>query len=578
MYFDALTLAAVAGELRTHILDGRIQRVVRPTTLSIGLEIYNHGQRRHLLLSAHPQFARVHLLRAKPSRGVEGETPLLLLLRKYVLGGRIVQIEQPELERILILSIVKGPFTRNTAEAADVASDAEETDEQLRCELIVEAMDRRSNIILVGDDNIIKESVRHVTPLMSRRPVQPREPYELPPRQEKLNPFRATPDGIRSIVEKAEESDVARALVSAYRGLSPQVAREVVFRVLGQIRIAPAPDLPWEQLAATLRSLVETLHEPSLALEEGDPKAYAPYLLTQFSHVEPQPSISAALETFYASREQLTSHQQRRGLVLQTLAETRERLERQRQQLEAQMEQARELDRLRWEGEMIYAFMYNLQPGQTTLEVEGQMIKLDPSLSPVENAQARFRSYDKAKGALANVPELLQATEAKIAGLDETVVLLTLAEGFEQIEDITREAEEQGYLKTSATSRKRMKVRRQPPLRLVSSDNFTIYVGRSAGQNEQVTFTIAAPDDLWLHVRNIPGAHVVVKSGGGDVPQQTLLEAAGLAAYFSAARNDTSVEVEVSRRRLVKRIPGGPLGLVTYRSEQTLRVAPRAPW
>lgn len=576
MYFDAITLAAITDELRATVLAGRVQRVLRPTALSIALEIYNHGQRHHLLLSAHPQFARAHLLHARPSRGVEGESPLLLLLRKYVLGGRIIDVEQPDLERVLLLSIVKGPQARNSGDP-ELDEPDDEPDENLRCELVLEAMERRSNIILVGDDNIIKESVRHVTPIMSRRPVQPREPYELPPRQDKLSPRRVTPEGLQALAAKTSETDFARALVSAYAGLSPQIAREALFRAVGSVKAAPTADMPFAALASAIGTLLDGPWQPSLARDDaGGPLAYAPYTLAQFATVEPQPSTSAAIAAFYAPREQISSHAQRRDLLTQALGETRTRLERQRQQLTEQMRLAEKLDQLRWEGEMIYAFLHTIQPRQATLDVEGQVITLDPAKTAVENAQIRFRAYDKAKGAIANVPEVLQATEARLAGLDERQALLTIADSFEQIEEIAREAEEQAYLRPQA-GRKQARARRQPPLRLVSSDGITIFVGRSASQNEHVTFTLAAPDDLWLHARNIPGAHVVIKRGAGDVPEPTLREAAGYAAYFSAARTDAAVDVEIAPRRHVKRVPGGPLGLVTFRGERTVRVAPRRP-
>src|SRR3954447_13065825 len=227
MYFDALTLAAVADELEDTILGGRIQRVLLTTPLSVALEIYARGRRSHLLLSAHPQFTRVQLSATKPSRGVERDTPLLLLLRKYVVGGRIAEIEQPELERVLVLSIVKGSQARNIAdhraddqpdgtldtsdpdlsdaevdELEDAPDDEADDGETWRCELIVEAMERRGNIILVGDDNLIMESARHITPRMSHRPVQPRAPYELPPRQQKRDPRQATPEGMRALLDR----------------------------------------------------------------------------------------------------------------------------------------------------------------------------------------------------------------------------------------------------------------------------------------------------------------------------------------------------------------------------------------
>jgi predicted ribosome quality control (RQC) complex YloA/Tae2 family protein len=195
----------------------------------------------------------------------------------------------------------------------------------------------------------------------------------------------------------------------------------------------------------------------------------------------------------------------------------------------------------------------------------------------VESAQQRFRAYDKAKGALAGVPERLRDVEARLAGLDETVALLELAEGYEQIEAISREAVEEGYLPEGG-GRKGKPARPSPPLRIESSDGYTIYVGRSAGQNQQVTFRLGAPEDLWLHARGVPGAHVIVKSGGREVPERTLLEAAALAAYFSARRGDAGVDVEIARRNQVRRVRRGPAGLVTYAAERAVRATPRPPW
>lgn len=589
MYFDALTLAAVADELHETILDGRIQRALLPSPLSVALEIYSRGRRYHLLLSAHPQFTRAHLSVARPSRGVERDTPLLLLLRKYIVGGRIVAIEQPELERVLLLSIVKGPRARNTPSQPDDPDDldlpdADEDDQEpddpaaepLRCDLIVETMERRGNVILVGDDNLILESARHVTPRMSKRPVRPREPYELPPRQDKRDPRSATPDGMRDLLGGGER-DLARALVGAYRGLSPLAAREVVFRAVGRVPAALEPDLPWAKLALALRDLWLDEWQPCLVPGGEGPLAYAPYMLSHMRGAEPAGSIGAAIEAFYSAREQLTAHNQRRDAVRRQLVDARERLDFQRQGLATELQRAAELDRLRWEGEMIYGFMHTLTPGQAELIVEGRTIALDPRLTPVESAQQRFRAYDKAKGALAGVPERLQAVEARLAGLDETLALLELAEGFEQIEGIAREVVELGYVRPAPSSRGQPKLRRQPPLRLDSSDGIAIYVGRSAAQNEQVTFKIGAPDDLWLHARGIPGAHVIVKSGGREVPERTLEEAAQLAAYFCQARAESAVEIDISRRSLVRRIPGAPAGLVTYRAERTIRAAPRPP-
>lgn len=618
MYFDALTLAAIADELRATILGGRIQRVLLTSPLGIGLEVYAQHQRYQLVASAHPQWARIHLVRHKLSRGVEQATPFLLLLRKYVLNGRILAIEQPALERILVLSIVKEPTLRNSEPAPGTpqfVSDAhplraispvDPADDQsvannaptppiltsagserlIRCELIIEPMDRRSNIILVDDNNLILDSIKRVTPRMSQRVILPRHVYEAPPRQHKRDPHQATAWEMAALARTGEQM-LARMLVAAYRGVSPQMAREVIYRVTGTPDIAVQATLPWEQLATELRAILSRTWAPTLVPGPEHPQAYAPYVLTHLPGAIPQPTISVALEAFYAPREAVTAHQQHRAALQQQFAAARERLEHQRQQLLNELERVRNLEHIRWEGEMIFAFLHTLTPGQASLEVEGQQITLDPHRNPVEAAQARFRAYEKAKQGLAGIPERCQATEHALAGLEQLAALLDVADTREQIDQIAQEAVEQGYIRSRPTDilhkpqdrpGRRQGVRRLKPLHLVSSDGLDIYVGRSSEQNAEVTFRIGRPDDLWLHVRAVPGAHVIVRTTGSAVPERTLQEAAGLAAYFSRIRTERAVEVDLTHRRLVRKVPGGPPGLVTYHAERTLRVAPIPPW
>ena len=402
MYFDSLTLAAVADELREAILGGRIQRVVLTGPLGIGLEVYARGRRHQLIASAHPQHARVHLVRGRLTRGVEQETPLLLLMRKYLLGGRVVAVEQPPLERVLLLSIVKAPDMRKrragegppAGDDPDAAAggaedngadealpDGDPDDEPhgppelalppealLRCELAIEPQDRRSNIILVDDNNLILDSIKRVTPRMSSRVVMPRQVYEVPPPPAKRDPTMATAAGIEDLAATGQ-GDLAKAIVAAYRGVSPQAAREVVFRALGRAQDRLDEALPHYTVAARLRELFTEPAAPSLAPGPDGPAAYAPYALTHVPGAEPAPSISAALESFYSAREALTGHGQRREALAQQLAAARARLERQRDQLAGELAKARELETLRWEGEMIFAFLHELRPGQASLEV-----------------------------------------------------------------------------------------------------------------------------------------------------------------------------------------------------------------
>ncbi|MDQ5850526.1 MAG: NFACT family protein, partial [Chloroflexota bacterium] len=428
MNVDALTIAAVVDELRDTVLHGRVQHVVLPALSSIGLEIFRQGRRYQLLASANPRTARLHLVDSRLSRGVEQDTPLLLLLRKYVRNGIVTAIEQPELERIVVLSITKYPSGRKDAEDDDVV-------DERRCELIVELLGQRANLILVDDNNVILDAVKRVPDDRGGRAIMPHAVYILPPRPAgRLDPRSATAGGVREALARAE--DPAKALAAAYAGVSPQLAREAL------VRAGPGQDLSSPTgaaaVAAALSALFREPFAPSLAYDGDQPIAFAPYHMAQYDDVRPASSISEALHIFFASAEQLTGHAQRRDQLMARLRDVRIKYERQREALERELVRAQALDMLRWEGEMIFGYLHTLAPGQTVLEVDGKQIQLDPRKTPVENAQARFREYDKAKGALAGVPERLQGTEAQLAYLDETLTLLEFADTFETITAIER--------------------------------------------------------------------------------------------------------------------------------------------
>lgn len=531
--------------------------------MSVGLEIYHAGRRYHLLASANPRSPRLHLVDAKLSRGVEHDTPLLLLLRKYVRNGTLTNIEQPDLERIVVLSITKYPRGRK-----DEEEDEDDVATEQHCELVVEMLGPRANLILVNDDNVILEATRRSTTEPGGRAIMPRTVYTLPPIPAgRRDPRIATEAGVQDAC--GQGNDTAKALAGAYAGVSPLLAREALARAEASSEIGATSSA----IATQLRALYAAPIEPSLAYDRDRPVAFAPYRLTQYSDVRPIASISQALQIYYEASEQLTSHAQRRDQLLAQVREARTRLDRQRDALERELVRAEALDTLRWEGEMIYGYIHALTPGQTMLEVEGRTIKLNPNKSAVENAQTRFREYDKAKGALAGVPERLKATESQLAYVDDMITLLELADSFEAISTIERELIEQQIVGKRG---ERPKGPRSAPLRLTSSDGTTILVGRSAGQNEEVTFNLAQPDDLWFHARDVPGAHVVVLIDG-PVGDATMLEAAGLAAHFSKARNSTTIEVTVCERRNVRKVAGGPPGLVTVRNEHSIRVPPLDP-
>jgi len=559
MYFDAWTMAAVADELKTTLLGGRVQAVVLPDEWSVGLEVYNQGRRWYLLASAHPQHARVHLVGEKLRRGVDKETPLLLLLRHYGRGAHLYSVTQPPFERVLHLGLTH--------------PDGDTT-------LSVEVMGRHSNIILCRADGVILDSVKRVGPGMSRvRPVLPGRPYTPPPPPSKIDPTDVTELRLRELLAAKPQEPAWRRLVQGIRGVSPLLAREVVYRATGNVdtlaeeiaRITPL----LEAFQELLIIVWEHAWQPVVVEENEQPVCFAPYLLTHRDGGEPVDSISQAVERYYTAVLGADPYAAAREKVRAAIQQARQRVERRREALQRSLPRPEDIEALRQKGEWILAYAHAIAPKQEKLEVplgEGEpplVIKLDPKLSPVENAQAYFREYRKAKAAAEEVPRLLERAEGELRYLEQLDTDLTLATNRAEIDEVARLLEEAGYPSGRA---QRHPVPRCRPLCL-EIDGFPVLVGRNARQNEEVLHK-ARPDDWWLHAHGVPGGHVIVQTGGREVPEEVLQKAAQLAAYYSRARDEARVPVAHTRRRYVRKVKGPHPGLVTYRGERIVWVKP----
>jgi predicted ribosome quality control (RQC) complex YloA/Tae2 family protein len=560
MYFDAFTTSAITAELRAELLDGRVQQILLPDRLSVALEIYAYRQRRYLFASAHPQSARVHILSAKPRRGVDDVTPLLLLLRKYVRGARLVDLRQPPAERILHL-VFDGVQGRVT--------------------LIVEAIGRQSNLVLVAEDGAVLDAIKRVTPEMSRyRVVLPSHAYVPPPPQDKLLPADVTEYRLRGLLaDSTPDRSLRQALVGGVAGISPLAAREVVFRAFGDADVEVEAIEHITPLLEAFRELTLEPPRPCLVCDEGDEVvAFAPYSLTHMGDWKSVPSMSEAVATYFS--QESGGYQAAKAPLAQAIKAGRERQARRRTKLTEEKTSAGDPDALKQMGEAVLAYAHQIEPGASELIAEwvaGEpplRVILDPSLSPPENAEVYFRRYRKAQRAAAEIPTQLARVDAEQEYLDQLAQDLAMAEDRPEIDAVGSALAQAGYLKrkrkspTSPASR---------PRRYTSPDGFPVWVGKNALQNEELTFRRAAPDDLWLHARGMPGSHVVVQTGEGTAPERTVEWAAGLAAYYSRGRDDTHVDVVVVQRRRVRRLRGGRPGQVVHRGGRTLRVTPQAP-
>jgi predicted ribosome quality control (RQC) complex YloA/Tae2 family protein len=563
MFFDALTMACITAELRTAILGGRVQQVLLPDKLSVGLEIYAQHQRHYLLASAHAEQGRLHLASEKLRRGVDKETGLLLLLRKYARGAIISALEQPPFERILQLEFDHPEWGCS--------------------ELIVEVMGRHSNIMLVDAAGRVLDAVKRVGPQMSPvRPILPGQPYTPPPPQAKLSPSDLTEYRLRQILAGQEpETQVWRALVRGLRGMSPLLAREIAFRGLGHPRATVAQIERLTPLLEAIRQLLAPLDDgewqPTIALEGDEPVAYAPYPLTHRAGWQAMPSMSQAIETYTAAVANADPYAAAKRPVQEAIVAARSRLERRREAIERSLRQTAEADRWRQWGEWILAYAHAIAPGQTELlaetgEDEPLRIPLEPDKTPVENAQTCFSRYRKAQRAAEGGPARLREATLALQDLEQLETDLALASDRPEIDAVRAALVEAGYVRTK--KRPSSAPRPSRPFSLTSPDGFTILVGRNSRQNDEVTFRRAKGDDWWFHARGVPAAHVIVRSEGQRLPPDTIRRAAELAAHFSRLRDETDVAVDYTQRRHVRRIPGAAPGLVTYSQEQTIRVAP----
>jgi predicted ribosome quality control (RQC) complex YloA/Tae2 family protein len=555
MTFDALTLTAVRDELEPLLTGARMQKLVFVDELSLAVEFFAHGVgRTNVLLSAHLEHGRVQRVEQLPARGVERDTPFSLLVRKHLRNARVTSVGQPTLERVFELE----------------CEQRDPSDRPYRVKLIVEAMGRRSNLVLVDERGEIMDAARRTPPSRNaRRPILPHLPYAPPPPQDRLLPEAITAQALA----EGGPAPLAKRLGERVAGLSPLAAREVAFRAAGA---TGTTDVDWRQVAETLREFLTThAWSPTVAYDETTPLEYAPYELTHLAadgaRLQGYDSISEAMSAYYAAERPRKGDPlaAERKALLAPLDRASQSTTRRIGALEHQLDTAvSDRDTLRQAGDHLLAHQAEIPSDATAFE----SIDLDPHLTPVENAQAYFARYRKAREAEDRVPALLDEARRSLEHLQQLRTLVEVADQMDAIRALRREV---AAATGTSNARKpdRSSSSKATPYRRIALDGYEALVGTSAEGNAAVTFDLAHPNDLWLHARGVPGAHVVLR---GSPPDAVVERAAELAASHSAARTSGAVEVDVTQRRYVKKIPGGPPGLVRYANERTLRVSPRS--
>lgn len=566
MAFDAYFLTAVLEEVRYRCLGSRVDKIHQPSRDTLILHLRCREGREKLLFAANPTAPRLHLTAATPEN--PPEPPMFcMLLRKHLLGGKLVDISQTPMERAAV-------FTFACTDEMGFPTEKR---------LIAELMGRTCNLYLVSQEGRIIDCLRRIgLDESARRPALPGLNYQSPEPLDKLDP-KASPD-FAALLSAPGADRLADRLMDTLGGLSPLVCREAALYAAGSTdaRIAGA-DIP--AVAEKLRLFfAEHLNHPApycCCLPDGTPKQFAFCPLRQYGDSRRLDSFGELLDSFYAVRGRKDAMRQKSQAVRKTVQNLSARVSRKLLAQEKELEKTYDRERLRQLGDILTANLHRMKKGQTQVvcqdfydESMGSVeIPLSPLLSPQENAAKYYKDYTRMKNAEKELKKQLELGRREQMYLGSVLEELDRAQTEAELEEIRQELQEAGYLRPEG-GKKRPRQGKLAPMRFVSTDGYAIYVGRNNRQNEELTFKAARKDDLWCHAAKVHGSHVIISCAGRTPPDDTLTQAAQLAAYYAETSGGQNIPVDLTTVKQVKKIPGGKPGMVIYHSYKTLIVNP----
>lgn len=567
MALDAICLRALAQELRAQIVGLRVEKVQQPTKEQVVLVL--RGNRR-LLLRAGGSQAGLRL--TQETQENPASPPMFcMLLRKHLQGGRITAVLQPNLERLVELHL-------------QVVDELGETGER---RLILEAMGRRSNLILLDGEGRILDCLRRVDFEMSaQRALLPGLFYQYPRQEGKLDPLCETREAFLE-AQACAEGGLDRWLQSRYCGMSPLLARELVHRSSGRTDAAReellTPESLWQSFSAQMAAVEQGAFVPLLLRKEGALLDFSAYPVEQYGTLvtaERQESFCALLDAFFGEKERLERNRQRGQTLRKAATVARDRTVRKLALRRQEYQQTQERERLRLYGELITANLWRMERGERELVAENYYeeslpkltIPLDPLLTPQENAARYYKQYTKARTAERYLRELIAQGETELRYLESVLEELERAENEQDFTDIRHELQDGGYLRREG--KKERKLPPSKPREYRTASGFRILVGRSNQQNDRLTCKLADKRDIWFHVQKSPGSHVILCTAGQTPDDESIRQAASLAAYYSQAKESGSVPVDYTPVRYVKKPVGSKPGMVVYETYRTLFVRP----
>ncbi|GGA84128.1 Rqc2 family fibronectin-binding protein [Ornithinibacillus halotolerans] len=557
MPFDGIVTRAITYELTNTLVPGKIAKIYQPSETEIVMTVRSKGKNNTLLISVHPTYSRVHI--TEDTFQNPPEAPMFcMVLRKHLSGATIESIEQDGMERIITFNVK----TRN--EIGDISIK----------KLIVELMGKHSNLILIDSERgHIIDSIKHVSMAHNRyRTILPGSEYVAPPKQDKINPLSI--DGetfIRKLDFNAGKVDLQ--IVSKFTGFSPFIAKEVIARSqLG------SNDVYMKVFNNLQHQIMHHIYEPTIY--KGKKEEYHVIPITAFSGEKIQfASTNEMVDEYYSGKAERDRVKQQARDLYRFIQNERDKNVRKLKKHERTLQKAENADTYQKLGELLTANMHVVKQGDVSVTVidyydpeqKEITIELHPQKTPSENAQSYFKTYSKLKTSKVKVEEEMIKTSEEIEYFNQLLQQIDVA-SVEDLEEIREELREEGYLKKQPKNKRKSKQTLPKPEEYIASDGTLILVGKNNKQNEYLTMKLARRDEIWLHTKDIPGSHVIIRSN--QPSEETIREAAKLAAYFSKSQNSSSVPVDYTFVKHVKKPNGSKPGFVIYDNQKTIYVTP----
>ena len=566
MAFDALYLSAVLREIRS-LSEPRVEKIHQPARDTVILHLRHREGRCKLLFAMNPTAPRLHLTEASIEN--PAEPPMFcMLLRKHLSGGRLIGISQPPMERCAVF----------TFECIDEMGDL------VQRKLIAELMGRTCNLYLLSPEGRIMDCLRRIgLDESAKRQALPGLYYQNPEPVTKKNPQELATEDYVNLFSQPGADLLTQRLMDELGGLSPLICREAALFACGDVDARLENQNIPEISGKIAEFFKENLENPTPCYfaQNGTPKQFAFCPIRQYGDCARAESFSGLLDMFYTVRDRNDAMRQKSQSVRKTVQNLCTRLTRKLAIQAKELEATYDRERLRQLGDILTANLHKIVKGQTSVRVEDFYdedmkeieIPLSPILSPQQNAAKFYKDYTRMKNAEKELTHQMELGEGELEYLKSVLEELNRADSDQALEEIKQELQAGGYLRPDA-GKKRMKTGKLPPLRFESTDGFAIFVGRNNRQNEELTFKSARKDDIWLHASKVHGSHVIIACAGQNVPDDTITQAAQLAAHYAETAGGQNIPVDVTPVRQVKKIPNGKPGMVIYHTYKTVIVNP----